>query len=95
MTEIVKRKSSGVPSCPSFSVVRQTVQTDKLVTAKLEVSRFIAGMMKPFLAYQDEKPLVIFFIGTDLALLMSDLMDLFVKPELLKENYKLVNLDLY
>ena len=40
-------------------------------------------MMKPFLAkYQDEKPLVI-FLGTDLALLMSDLMDLFVKPELL------------
>ena len=53
--------------------------------------------MKPFLAkYWDEKPLVV-FLGTDLALLMSDLMDLFVRPEVLNEimaSYKLANLDI-
>lgn len=96
VTEIVKRKQSEIPSCSSFNVVREAVQTDKLVVAKLEMFRFIAGMMKPFLTkYQDEKPLVI-FLGTDLALLMSDLMELFVKPEVLNENrtgYKLANLD--
>ena len=52
--------------------------------------------MKPFLTkYQDEKPLVV-FLGTDLALLLNDLMELFVKPEVLNENrasYKLANLD--
>ena len=97
LIEIVKRKSSEIPSCPFFNVVSQTGQTDKLVTAKLEVLGFIAGMMKPFLAkYQDEKPIVV-FLGTDLALLMSDLMDHFVRPEVLTEimaSYKLANLDI-
>ena len=49
VTEIVKRKQSEIPSCSSFTVVREAVQTDKLVVAKLEMFRFIAGMMKPFL----------------------------------------------
>ena len=52
--------------------------------------------MKPFLTkYQDEKPLVV-FLGTDLALLLNDLMELFVKPEILNEirtSCKLANLD--
>ena len=97
LIEIVKRKSSEIPSCPSFNVVSQAGQTDKLVSEKLEAFRFIADMMKPFLAkHQDEKPLVV-FLGTDLALLMSDLMDLFVRPEVLNEimaSYKLANLDI-
>ena len=64
--EIVKRKPSEIPTCSSSAIVREAVQRDKHVVAKLEVFRFLAGMMKPFLAkYQDEKPLVI-FLGSDL-----------------------------
>ena len=52
----------------------------------MEVFRFIAGMMKPFLTkYQDEKPLVI-YLDSDLAILMNDLMELFVRSEVLEEN---------
>ena len=97
VTEILERKPSEIPTCTSFTIVREAVQRDKLVVAKLEVFRFIAGMMKPFLAkYQDKKPLVI-FLGSDLAILMNDLMELFVKSEVLEENrtaYKLANLDI-
>ena len=92
----MKRKASEIPSCSSFTTVRQAILMDKLVVAKLEMFRFIAGMMKPFLTkYQTEKPLVV-YLGTDLAVLMSDLMELFVKPEVLNDNmtgYKLANLD--
>ena len=41
-TDIVKRKSSEITTCSSFTVVREAVQRDKLVVAKLEVFRFIA-----------------------------------------------------
>ena len=55
VTEIVKRKSSEIPTCSSFAIVREAVQRDKLVVAKLEVFRFLAGMMKPSLTkYQNE-----------------------------------------
>ena len=33
VTEIVNRKQSEIPSCSSFTVVREAVQTDKLVVA--------------------------------------------------------------
>ena len=83
VTVIVKRKPSEVPTCSSFTLVREAVSRDKLVVAKLEVFRFIAGIMKPFLTKnQDEKPLVI-FLGSDLAILINDLMELFVKSEVL------------
>ena len=96
VAEIVKRMPSEILTCSSFANVREVVRRDKLVVAKLEVFRFLAGMMKPFLTkYQDEKPLVIFH-GSDLANLINDLMELFVKSEVLEEKktaYKFANLD--
>ena len=85
VTEIVKRKPYEIPTS-SFTIFREAVQRDKLLVAKLELFRFIAGMMKPFMTkYQDEKRLVI-YRGSDLAILMNDLMELFVKSEVLEEN---------
>ena len=55
VTEIVRQKSSKIPSCPSFNLVRHAVKADKLVTAKLEVFRVVAGMKKPFLAKYQER----------------------------------------
>lgn len=91
----LKKKKSEIPTCTSFDVVREAV-ADKLMVAKLEFFIFIAKKLKPILTkYQDDKPLAI-YLGKDIAELLDDLMELFVKEDVLDQNrtgYKLAALD--
>ena len=78
--------------------IRPNIVTDSLMVAKLE-GFFIslAKKMKPILTkYQEDKPLVI-YLGKDIAELLDNMIELFVKEEVLDQNrsgYKLASLEI-
>ena len=47
--EMMKKKTSEIPSCSSFEVVRDAINNDPLVLAKLHFFVFVAELMKPYL----------------------------------------------
>ena len=93
---MLKKKKSEIPSCSSFGVVRDAVLSDPLTLAKLNFFVFVTELMKPYLTkYQADQPLAV-FMATDLILLLTNVMELFVKPDVLNDNtagHKLATLD--
>jgi hypothetical protein len=94
--ESLKKKKSEIPTCASFMTVKEAVLNDKLLVAKLEFFVFVARLLKEFLTkYQKEEPLIV-YLAKDIALLLNDVLGLFIKPTVLEENnsgYKLATLD--
>ncbi len=90
------KDKAKIPTCSSFKVVKETVLQDRLIRAKLEFFVYIAGLVEPFLTkFQSDEPLVV-YLGEELMSLLTDLMELFIQPDVLAENssaYKLANLD--
>ena len=90
------KDKAKIPTCGSFTTVKEAVLEDPLITAKLEFFIFVTGLLKLLLTkYQSEEPLIV-YLGQDLATLLNDLMELFIDPEILKANntqYKLAQLN--
>lgn len=80
------------PDSTSYPSVVGGVQ-NPLAVAKLEFSSFFASQFQPFLvAYQTDNPVVLFY--QDLFKLILKIMQLIVKPDLLKSGRDLKKIDL-
>ena len=74
----------------SFENVQQSVK-DPLLTAKLNFFLMIAKEIQAFLTtYQAEKPLLPFF-ATDMKSLVKELMQKFIKPDVLSSAKSVAN----
>ena len=79
------------PKNKSFENVQQSVK-DPLLTAKLNFFLMIAKEIQPFLTkYQADKPLLPFF-ATEMKNLVKELLQKFVKPDLLSDVTSVVKL---
>jgi len=90
---ITAAKSGKVtqPKNKSFEIVQQSVK-DPLLTAKLNFFLMIAKEIQPFLTkYQADKPLLPFF-ATEMKNLVKELMQEFIKPDLLSDATSVVKL---
>ena len=77
---------SKQPKCKSFESVVAAVE-DELTLAKLKFFSFVASLLKPYLEkYQTDSPMLPFLNG-DIKKLITNLLALVVKPEVL-ESYK-------
>ena len=90
---ITAAKSGKVtePKNKSFEIVQQSVK-DPLLTAKLNFFLMIAKEIQPFLTkYQADKPLLP-FCATEMKNLVKELMQKFIKPDLLSDATSVVKL---
>ena len=91
-----KPQKSKQPKCDSYNVVKDAVD-DPLTVAKLEFFIYVVGLLEPYLKfYQSDHPLVP-FIYFDLKKLVTGLLKLFVKAEIIdncKTSFDLANIDL-
>ena len=77
-------KQITTPGCKSYETVVEATK-DKLIKAKLQFFKCIAGQLQPFLAsFQSDKPLVP-FLCSELSNLIRSLMRRFVKKDILSE----------
>ena len=77
-------KQITTPGNKSYETIVEATK-DKLITAKLQFFKCIAGQLQPFLAsFQSDKPLVP-FLSSELSNLIRSLMRRFVKKDILSE----------
>ena len=81
--------------CDSYNIVKDVVD-DPLIVVKLEFFIYVAGLLEPYLkSYQSDQPMVR-FIYFDLKKLVTWLLKLFVKAEVIDncKTFDLANIDL-
>ena len=82
--EEVENKKKPKPTCNSYSILKQFTK-DKLVIAKLEFFKLVAGVIQPFLTfYQTDKP-VLPMMAKDVSSILKSLLRRFIKTEKLAE----------
>ena len=83
------------PSSKSYGNVKCAIE-DGLIIAKLHLFSFVAGLLQPFFTcYQGDAPMIA-FRSNDIKAVYRSLLELIVKPNLLKENatpLKIINID--
>ena len=78
----VQSKELPTPTCKSYEVVSAKVK-DPLIIVKMEVFRYVALQLVPFLGkYQTDAPMTPFLM-TDLGNVMKNLLSTIVKPEVI------------
>ena len=84
------------PKCDSYNIVKDAVD-DPLTVVKSEFFIYVAGLLEPYRkSYQSDQPMVP-FIYFDLQKLVTCLLKLFVKLEIIdscKTSFDLANIDL-
>ena len=91
-----KLPKSKQAKCDSYNIVKDAVD-DPLTVVKSEFFIYVAGLLEPYRkSYQSDQPMVP-FIYFDLQKLVTCLLKLFVKPEIIdscKTSFDLANIDL-
>jgi hypothetical protein len=82
--KVKAQKKAAQPTCQSFITVRDAVDNDKFVLARLHTFISIAKQIEPFLTlYQTDRPMIM-FLADDMKQILKVLMKRFLKPESLK-----------
>ena len=93
-----KLPKSKQPKSKSYKIVQEAISDLFTLVVKLKFFSFVSDIVEPFLKkYQSDKPMIP-FMYEDLKDLVSRLLELFVKPDILEKNKtgkKMIKLDLY
>ena len=93
-----KLPKSKQPKSNSYKIVQEAISDPFTLVVKLKFFSFVSDIVEPFLKkYQSDKPMIP-FMYEDLKDLVSRLLELFVKPDILEKNKtgkKMIKLDLY